>query len=261
MKDGSKVATIIQARMGSTRLPGKVMMDIEGKPVLWHVVQRVKAARKSGKVIIATTVEPDDRAIADFASAEGIPFYRGSRDDVLDRYYQAARIYRADPIVRITADCPLLDPDVIDRVVNLYLEGNYNYASNIHPPTFPDGLDTEVFSFAALEKTWHEARLRSEREHVTAYIHKHPDLFIIGNLTCKENLSAQRWTVDEDRDLKFVREVYKRLFVRGRIFYMEDILKLLREHSELSGINKGIERNEGYSKSLREDRYRIVKLD
>lgn len=248
------ITAIVQAHMGSTRLPGKVLIDIQGKPLLEHVIDRVRTARVIDSIVIATTFNEHDKAIIEFAKKLDIPYYVGSEDDVLDRFYQAAKKYKAETIVRITADCPLLDPNVVDEVVSFYLEGNYDYVSNTNPPTFPDGLDTEVFSFESIERAWHEARLCSEREHVTPYIRKHPEVFRIGNVTCKNDLSALRWTVDEDKDMEFVRKVYKQLYTEGMVFYMEDILNLLREHTELLEIQKGIGRDEGYLKSLREDR-------
>ncbi len=250
MTDSRQVVTIIQARMCSTRLPGKVMMDISGKPVLWHVVDRVKRAKQSGTAVIATTDEAEDQVIVDFAAKDGIPVSRGSQDDVLDRYYRAAQAFQADPIVRVTADCPLLDPDIFDEVVNFYFKDNYDFVSNTHPPTFPDGLDTEVFSFKALERAWHEAQLHSEREHVTPYLYNHPEIFRLGNVTCSEDLSNLRCTVDEPRDLEFARAVFQRL---GMSFGMAQVLNLLREVPELENLNAGIERDAGYKKSLRED--------
>lgn len=250
----SKVVAIIQARMGSTRLPGKVMMDIVGKPMLWHVINRVKHAKRLDDIVIATTALNEDKQILELASEMGIKSYAGSEDDVLDRYYQAAIIYKADVIVRITADCPLIDPTVIDRAIEFYLNHGFDYVGTGLKKTYPDGLDTEVFSFSALERAWKEATLASEREHVTPYIWKNPQMFRIKNLENDTDLSHMRWTVDEERDLKFVREVYKRLYKEGKIFYMEDVLNLLKIHLELMDINKGIVRDEGYLKSIKEDR-------
>jgi len=251
---GKKIVAIIQARMGSTRLSGKVMMDIVRKPMLWHVINRVKHAKRLDDIVIATTTLNEDKQILELASEMGVRSYAGSEDDVLDRYYQAAIIYKVDVIVRITADCPLIDPTVIDRAIEFYLNHDFDYVGTGIKPTYPDGLDTEVFSFSALERAWKEATLASEREHVTPYIRKNPQIFNIKSLENDEDLSYMRWTVDEERDLKFVREIYKRLYKEGKIFYMEDILNLLKKHPELMDINKGIIRNEGYLKSIKEDR-------
>jgi spore coat polysaccharide biosynthesis protein SpsF len=251
---GKKIVAIIQARMGSTRLPGKVMMDIVKKPMLWRVINRVKHAKRLNDIVIATTALNEDKQILELASEMRVKGYAGSEDDVLDRYYQAAIIYNADIIVRITADCPLIDPNVIDRAIEFYLNHDFDYVSTGIKPTYPDGLDTEVFSFITLERAWKEATLASEREHVTPYIRKNPQIFNIKNLENDKDLSYMRWTVDEERDLEFVREVYKRLYKEGDIFYMEDILNLLKTHSGLMDINKGIVRDEGYLKSIKEDR-------
>jgi len=245
------IAAIIQARMDSTRLAGKVLMDIAGKPMLWHVVHRASQAKLVDKAVIATSTNKSDNLIVTFARINDIPCFRGSEDDVLDRFYQAAKAYKADVIVRITADCPLIDSDVADDVIRFYTTGDYEYVSNTNPPTFPDGLDVEIFSFQTLERTWHEAKRQSEREHVTPYIRKRPELFQIGNVTYGEDLSSMRWTVDEPRDLEFVRAVYNCL---GAVsFSIADVLDVLKKHPELMEINAGIGRNEGYQKSMHED--------
>lgn len=246
------IVAIIQARMGSTRLPGKVLKDIEGHSMLWHVVSRVRQAETVDKVIVATTENLSDDPVAAFCDQAGILCFRGSEDDVLDRYYQAASWIGAQTVVRITADCPLIDPMVMDRVVRAYLGGEYDYVSNSIERTYPDGLDTEVFSFEALDRAWREAKLMSEREHVTPYIWKNEQLFRQHKVTQEKNLSALRWTVDEPEDLLFVRQIYK--YQAGQIFLMEDVVKLLEEHPEFIGINEGFEINEGYQRSLQDDR-------
>lgn len=242
--------------MGSTRLPGKSMKEVEGKPLLWHVIQRLKRSKRIEKIVVATTIKKDDNVIAELAKKEGVGYFQGSENDVLDRYYQAAKKYEADVIVRVTADCPLLDPQTTDRVIEKFLEGGFDYVTNTNPPTYPDGLDTEVFSFAALERAWKEAKLTSEREHVTPYIRKNPNIFRLVNVINGEDLSKMRWTVDELADLEFTRRVYFLLGDKGRThdFTMEDVLKILKDNPELHGINAGFERNEGYTKSLREDK-------
>ena len=246
-----KTVAIIQARMGSSRLPGKVMAPIAGKPMLFHVVNRAQQAKMIDLVVVATTVHGDDDAVAAFCSSENIQCIRGSLDDVLDRYYQAARYFNAEVIVRLTADCPLLDPLVIDKVVEAFHQGDFDYAANVVECTYPDGLDTEAFSRDTLERAWREAKLKSEREHVTAYILKHPELFHLGSVKHEEDYSGLRWTVDTSRDLEFVRAVYGYFGVCP--FGMHEILDLLRKHPELRELNADIERNEGYLKSLKED--------
>lgn len=248
-----KVVAIIQARMGSTRLPGKVMTEIAGKPMLYHVINRVKHAKELDYIVIATTNLKEDSQILDFASEMEVRSYAGSENDVLDRYYQAAIMSKADVIVRITADCPLADPNVIDKVVRYYLNNDLDYVGTSIKPTYPDGIDVEVFSFASLKKAWDEAKLASEREHVTPYIWKNPSIFRIGNIENDEDISYMRWSVDEQCDLEFLREIYNRLYAKDTLFYMEDVLDLLMKNPELMNINKGIVRNEGYLKSIKED--------
>jgi spore coat polysaccharide biosynthesis protein SpsF len=247
-----KTVAIIQARMSSIRLPDKIMADIIGKPMLSHVVNRAQQAKHLDLVVVATSVHPQDDLVVTFCRKEGIPYFRGSLDDVLDRYYHAARHYDADVVVRLTADCPLLDPSVIDQIVQVFRSGQYDYVSNTIQPTYPDGLDTEVFRFDVLEQTWREARLKSEREHVTPYIKKQTALFRLHNVENDQDLSSLRWTVDRPEDLEFVRAVYGYLS-KTASFGVNEVLSLIEEHPELPMINAGFERNEGYIKSLRED--------
>ena len=177
-----KTVAIIQARMGSTRLPGKVLLDLAGEPMLARVVHRVQRAASLQEVIVATTVQPADDAITQLCAGRGWPCARGSQDDVLDRYYQAATASQADVVVRITSDCPLIEPDVIDQVVGALLAGQpeVDYASNVQPPrTFPRGLDVEVIRFDALERAWREDVDPAWREHVTPYLYRHPERFRI----------------------------------------------------------------------------------
>lgn len=252
-------AAVIQARMGSTRLPGKVMLEISGKPVLWHVVNRVSKSQLIDGVIVATTTDREDDVIEKFCNESHIPVFRGSEDDVLDRYYQCARKFNIENVVRITADCPLHDPSVIDLVIKRYREGNYDYVSNADPPTYPDGIDVEVFSFRALENAWKNASLVSEREHVTPYIRKHRDLFKISNVENKEDLSFHRWTLDQAEDFELIQRIYYQFEKSSTdIFYMKDILNLLNTMPELTNINSAIKRNEGYIKSINKDK--VVKL-
>lgn len=257
--ENKKVVLIIQARVGSTRLPGKVLKDISGKPMLWHVINRVKKAKLINQIILATTNKKEGLPLIEIASEEGIESYAGSEEDVLDRYFQAATKYKADVIVRITADCPLIDPKVMDKAIEHFMKGNFDYVTNTIKYTYPDGLDVEVFSYNALKKAWTEAKFPSEREHVTSYMRKHIEKFKIENVENDENIGHLRWTVDEEKDLEFVREVYKNLYKEGEIFYMEDVLKLLKEKPELVEINKKIIRNEGYLKSLEKDKIYLRK--
>ena len=251
------VTAIVQARMKSSRLPGKVLKDIQGKPMLWHVVKRLKKARLVGRIIIATSNREIDTPILKLGRDLRLDCYAGSEQDVLDRYYRAATNFGADIIVRITADCALIDPHIVDDVIRRYMQGDCDYVANTLKWTYPDGVDVEVFSYAALEKAWREARWASEREHVTPYIRKNPDKFRLVNIESGTDLSRFRWSVDREEDLEFVRQVFRHLYQEGQIFYMEDVLKLIEKYPQLVDINRDIVANEGYQKSLREDR--IVK--
>ena len=240
---------LIQARMGSSRFPGKVLEDLSGHPMLWQVVNRVRKARSLDKVVVATTAERIDDPIARFCEQEGIACFRGSEPDVLDRFYRAAKANAADVVVRITADCPLIDPAVIDKVVARYERGDCDYASNAMRYTYPDGLDTEVFSFVALERAWHEARKASEREHVTPYLRT--DAFRTANVESETPVSpAQyRWTVDHPQDLQFVRKVYEAFSANGD-FGFREVFDLLKERPDLATIQAETITNEGYYRSL-----------
>ena len=250
------ILAIIQARMGSSRLPGKVLLDLAGRPVLWQVVSRVRKARLVDKVLVATTDQPSDEPIRRFCADQGTDCFGGSEQDVLDRFVQAARFAGAtdsDAIVRITADCPLIDPDVIDQVVMLYLESDADYVSNINPPTFPDGLDVEVFRFSALLTAWREAKLVSEREHVTPYLRNHPEKFSARNLTHDTDLSTLRWTLDEPADYALLQRIVAELDRNKPEFHLEDVLQVLAVHPQWQELNQDFARNEGYAKSLRQE--------
>ena len=211
MRGVTGVVAVVQARMGSTRLPGKVLADVEGRPLLARVVERARRAARLVDVVVATTTHVEDDAVEALCGALGVRCVRGSERDVLDRYRQAARAAGAAQVARITADCPLLDPAVVDRVIATYEAGEYEYVSNVEPPTWPDGLDVEVLSRETLERVWRMATLPSEREHVTLHVRSHRDRFRVANVENDVDLSALRWTVDESTDLAFVRRVYARL--------------------------------------------------
>ncbi len=253
MKTKPKVVAIVQARMSATRLPGKVMAKILDQPMLWHVVRALGFARHVDQVVVGTSVSPADDAIAEFCASNSIECYRGSETDVLDRYYQAAKQYGAGVVVRITADCPLVDPKIVDQMIEIYLQAKepFDYVTNTIRYTYPDGLDAEVFSYAALERTWGEAKSPTEREHVTTYM-RASGCFRVFNVENQINLPSRnmRWTVDEPRDLEFVRSIYARLQSHRQPFGQEDVLRLLATEPQLMEINKGITRNEGYYKSF-----------
>lgn len=246
-----KATAIIQARMGSTRLPEKVLMEIEGKPMLWHIVRRTITAKSIDDVVIATSDNPRDDRIAKFAIKYKFNIFRGSENDCLDRYYKAAKAYSSDTVVRITGDCPLICPDVIDDVLAAYSGNRYDYATNTLCYTYPEGCDVEVFSFKALEKAWQECKDPVGREHVTPYI-KDSGKFEIVNVESKHPVDPNeyRWSVDRVNDLEFVRNVYKHLYKGGKIFRMKDVIKLLKKKPHIKSINMGTVANEGYYKSI-----------
>jgi len=251
MKDARKIVAMVQARMGASRFPGKVLEEIEGRPMLWHVVERVRKSRLLGLVVVVTSTDPHDDAVAAFCAEAGIECFRGSESDVLDRFYQAARKYGADPVVRITADCPLIDPEVIDKVVNAHHQDGCDYATNTLRSTYPDGLDVEVFSFSALEAAWQRAALAADREHVTSYF-VNSNAFRLGDVSNGSDpaIGRLRWTVDYPSDLEFVRAVYARLRSCNGGFGYRDVLRLLSEEPNLTALNDGAIRNEGYYRSL-----------
>jgi len=236
---------MVQVRVGSNRFPRKVVQMIEDKPMIWHVINRVKKITKVQQIILITTEKEEDKELEKIAKEHEILFFRGDENDVLNRHYQCAVSFKADPIIRITGDCPLIDPKTVDDILEFYLENNYDYVSNTIEPTFPDGLDTEIFSFKTLKNCNEGATLPSEREHVTPFITNNPEKFKIFNYENKTNLSFLRWTVDEERDLQFVRKIYEKMRP-NKIFTVRQVLDLLNEYPELVQINKGIKRYEGW---------------
>ena len=221
--------------MGSTRLPGKVLADIEGMPMLARVVERVRRARTIDRIIVATTTESRDDELAQYAGTLSVDVTRGNEDDVLDRYYQAAHVYELDVVVRITSDCPLLDPGLLDQVVTLLFESHVDYAANTLRRTFPRGLDVEAVPFVTLERVWQEASSFHQRAHVFPYILDHPEQFSTAGITDAADRSHMRWTVDTEEDLIFVREVYRTLGTDD--FMWTDVLKVLDARPELGQIN------------------------
>ncbi|MCD4672600.1 MAG: glycosyltransferase family protein [Anaerolineaceae bacterium] len=235
---------IIQARMGSSRLPGKVLQEINGRPMLDWVVTRAGRAETVDEVAVATTTDTSDDPIETFCTTHDVPVFRGSVFDVLDRYYQAARAFDADAIVRLTADCPLLDPQVIDLTVRRFVETGADFAANRLPPpfrrTFPIGLDTEVCSFAALEQAWKEAKQTYQREHVMPYLYDQEGRFKVVVVDHTQDFGAQRWTVDTPEDLEFVRQVVARLDGRDDFNWLA-VLDLLKREPDLLAINAQIQ--------------------
>lgn len=245
---------LIQARMGSTRLPGKTLRPLLGKPLLQHILERVRQSTCLDELVIATTTAPEDREVVALGASLGIASYTGDAEDVLDRFCQAARAHQADLIVRITADDPFKDPDVIDLITG-HLEdhwGALDYVSNTIVPTYPEGIDVEVFTMGTLDCAWREATRPTEREHVTPYIWNHPDRFRLHNVSNAEDLSGLRWTLDYEQDWAFAEAVYQRLYSSDRVFKMADILALLAREPQLAEINAGVPRYAGYMQALTE---------
>lgn len=240
----SNVDAIVQARFGSTRLPGKILKPLSGKPMLLHVFNRLAQAKLVDKIIIATTILPEDDAVQIFCEENKILFFRGSSADVLSRYYETAKRFNSNVIIRITADCPLIDPTIIDKMVERFTEETvkekFEYLSNVSPRTFPRGLDTEIFSFASLEKTYHEAHQEYEREHVTPYIYQHPEIFSLSNYPNNHDYSFHRWTVDTAEDFELIKEIYDALYNEKKIFLFADVLKLFENRPELFNINQNV---------------------
>ena len=237
-----KIAAIIQARITSTRLPGKVLMDIEGKPMLWHVINRLKLSKKINEIILAIPNTKENDILEKFAKDNKVKYFKGSEEDVLSRYYEAAKEFKSDIVVRITSDCPLIDPQVVDLVIEKHLNSGADYTSNVLQRTFPRGLDIEVFNFKVLEKTQKEARKNYQREHVTPYIYEHPEIFELQHIEAKGKLRRPelRLTVDTKEDLKLIREIYRHLYKLRKIFYTEEIIDLFNNHQELIKINEKV---------------------
>jgi spore coat polysaccharide biosynthesis protein SpsF len=255
---GNTVA-ILQARVSSSRLPGKVLKLILGKPMLALQIERVKRCQNIERLVVATSDRPEDDLLVELCQALHVEVFRGSLENTLDRFYQAARQFRATHVVRLTGDCPLTDSEIIDDVVRFYFKNECDYASNTLDPTLPDGLDVEVFSFSALERAWKEAVLPSHLEHATQFIVTHPLSFRLASYRYPRDLSGMRWTVDEPADLEFVRGVYEALYPTKSAFSMGDVLALLEERLELNAINRHLERNDGLKKSLEQDKQFLKK--
>jgi spore coat polysaccharide biosynthesis protein SpsF len=248
----SRPIAIIQARMGSSRLPGKVLADLGGAPLLARMIERVRAARTLAGIVVATSDLAQDEPIRALTAALGVDGFAGSESDVLARYAGAAVRFGADPIVRLTADCPLIDPEIVDRCVEAFRATPGCDCLGLGGP-FPNGLDTEVVAASALRRAHAEALLPSEREHVLPYVWKHPERFRCGVYTFPEPLGHCRWTVDEPRDLELVRAIFSRLHRPGHVFGWREIAALVAREPALGRINAGIERGAGYRRSLEAD--------
>ena len=239
MVDGQRVVAILQARMGSTRLPGKVMAQIAGRPMLQHIIDRALRAKRVAQVVVATTQLPADDSIEALAVASGVTCYRGSEHDVLDRYYQAARQFNAEIIVRLTGDNPLVEGEFIDWCIEEFLNTTPlpDYLDTGSSKRFPYGLSVEVFTFAALETAWREGQAMTQREHVTSFVRENPDRFRIKSLSSVEDNSNMRWTVDTVADLDRTRALYSALDLGARVVSYEDLLAYIRANPHLARVD------------------------
>ena len=238
-----KTVAIIQARMSSSRLPGKVLKEAGGRPLLSRMVERVRRAKLVNETVVATTVDPSDDVLAEFCQVENLPFYRGNLMDVLDRYYQTALAHQADIVVRLTGDCPFIDPDLVDETIQALLTQNADFACNRLPPpltrTYPIGLDVEVCTFEALTRAWREAKEKHEREHVMPYLYEVPGRFKVLKVDYPIDYGDLRWTVDTPQDLEFVKAVYEKLDNRNDFTWL-DVLKIVQASPEIQDINAGV---------------------
>jgi spore coat polysaccharide biosynthesis protein SpsF len=236
------IVIVVQARMSSSRLPGKVMMPILGKSLLFRMIERLQMTRHKAQIVIATSEHKSDDVIEQGAVHINIPCYRGSLNNLLDRHYQVAKQYNADIVLKIPSDCPLIDPRIIDDVLDFYFnnEDRYDYVSNLHPATFPDGNDVEIMTMPCIEKTWKEASRPLELEHTTPYIWENPEKFRIGNVTWetgKDYSMSHRFTIDYEADYLFIKRVYEELYPSKPDFSCGDILNLLEQKPEIYNIN------------------------
>lgn len=243
MNSKINVVTVIQARMGSSRLPQKVSLPLAGKPLLIRMYERVLRSKFIGKLVIATTIESADEPLLKLCEEHKINYYRGHPTDLLDRHFKVALELEADAVVKIPSDCPLIDPGVIDKVLEYYLQNvdKFDYVSNLHPPTYPDGNDVEIMSITALRTAWENASREFEREHTTPFIWENPDKFRIGNVEWETGLNysmSHRFTIDYLEDYLFIKAVYDELYKANPNFSLEDILKLLEQKPEIKKINE-----------------------
>ncbi|WP_058307195.1 cytidylyltransferase domain-containing protein [Gracilibacillus massiliensis] len=240
-----KVVAIIQARMGSSRLPGKVLRKVMGKPLLYYQLMRVSRASKLDDLVVATSTLSKDNRIVNFCTSHNINYYRGSEQDVLTRYVEAARKSGADVIVRLTADCPLMDPILIDQLVECFLsEQDVDYLSNVITRTYPRGLDIEVFSNSALMKVNQLATTASHREHVTSYFLAHSEKFLLRNVSNQHDISCHRWTVDTIEDFQLIEHILTELYPNNRYFSVDDVLEILEHHPEWYQLNRGVKQKD-----------------
>ena len=235
------VAVIVQARMGASRLPGKPLMQVLGKPLLFYLIERLKHCQRVDEVVIATTENPQDKAIAEYAISLGAKVVLGDEENVLARYGVAANLVNCDLIVRVTADCPMMDPAVIDQMIDEFLVSNPDYLSNTLTRTFPRGLDVEIFTKKALEIALKEAKTPAEKEHVTPYFYQNPKKFHLENFSYPSDESTHRWTVDTEEDFELIRRMLEVLYPANPNFTLEDMLNLIKMNPEWKDLNRHVE--------------------
>lgn len=238
--DQPRIVTVVQARTTSTRLPNKIMLPVVDKPLITRMMERLLRSRLAGTVVMAITTDTEDDPLETLCLNEGFECFRGHPLDLLDRHYQAALKYQADIVLKIPSDCPLIDPSIIDQVIEVFLEGEYDYVSNLHPGTWPDGNDVEVMPFAALEKAWQEASKNFEREHTTPFLWERPDRFKIQNVSWETGLDysmSHRWTIDYEEDYHFIKTIFEKLLPENPAFTTRDVLDLLDAEPEIMQLN------------------------
>ena len=252
-----KIVIVIQARKGSTRLANKILLPLAGKPLLIRMYERVKASKLADEIVIATTNEKEDDEVFDLCKSENINCFRGSKEDLLERHYKAGLKYDADAVLKIPSDCPLIDPLIIDKVINYYIKNidNFDYVSNLHPATYPDGNDVEVIPMKILKTAFEDAKTPMEREHTTPFIWDNPDRFRTGNVVWETGLDfsmSHRFTIDYYEDYLFIKKVYDELYNGNNLFGLNDILKLLEAEPEMMKINEKYSGVNWYRKHLNE---------
>jgi spore coat polysaccharide biosynthesis protein SpsF len=255
MKKDVKILVVVQARSNSTRLKDKIFLPLCGKELLVRQLERIEGSSFKPEIVVATTCKKEDDKVIRLCEKEGKKYFRGSENDLLDRHFQAGVLFGADVILKIPSDCPLIDTNIIDKVLSHYIKNRnkYDYVSNLHPATYPDGNDVEVMSIECLERAWETAEEEFQREHTTPFIWDNPEMFRIGNVKWETNEDfsmTHRFTIDYNEDYKFIRAVYEELYPLNPKFNLQDILSLLKIKPELMGINKKYNGVNWYRKHL-----------
>jgi spore coat polysaccharide biosynthesis protein SpsF len=249
------ILAILQARTSSKRLPNKVLLDICGKPMIEWQIERIKSSKKIDKIVLATSSLKEDIPLIDIAKKNNIEFFSGDLENILKRFYDCSLNYISKHIVRLTGDCPLIDPQIIDQTIDFHLKNDFDYTSNSLEPTYPDGFDTEIFKSNLLKIAYQNAKLKYQKEHVTQYFINNPDLFKIGSFKNNVNFSFMRLTVDCEEDFRLTEIIYKKLLNKDKLFLFSDIINLFKKEPQLLKINSKYKRNEGLLKSIKEENY------